>query len=107
MPTNAYDVILMIIYGLGAGLLFTVSMCIYICIRLIAIINDTMKRIESSQTTQQQYMYMIRGDVNKINTELTAFFVVNGYKNAMEEERRLEIMRARGRAPPSAGSLDP
>lgn len=77
----------------------------YICTRLLAVVQSTLSRIESSQTTQEQYMYMMRGSVNEINKDLTAFFQVNGYRNMMTARRREAEMTERARDPPSVGDI--
>lgn len=105
LSTQANSIILALIIALSVLLLSAFALLAYICTQLLAVVQITLSRIESSQTTQQQYMYMMRGDVNEINNDLTHFFVVNGYENMMSIRRREQLQRERSRGPPSVGDI--
>lgn len=74
----------------------------YICTRLLWTVQVTLSRVESSLTTQQQYMYMMRGDVNEMNRDMTTFLVSQRGINAVSDKRRAEYMMRPGRGPPPA-----
>lgn len=76
---------------------------VYVCTRLLLVVERTMSRIESSLTTQEQYLYMMRGDVSEINSDLTHFFVANGFENMMSLRRKEQLQRERSRDPPTVG----
>lgn len=50
-------------------------------------------------------MYMMRGSVNEINKDLTAFFQVNGYRNMMSIRRQEREAAERARDPPTVGDI--
>lgn len=100
------EIAVIVIVSVLALLLLAAFRLVYnLSASLISVIDRTLKRIESSQTTQEQYMYMLRGDVNDINKDLTAFFQVNGYRNMMTIRRQEREMAERARDPPSVGDI--
>lgn len=102
MLSQIENIVIVLIVALGILLLSAFVLIVYVCTKLLSMVQHTLSRVESSQTTQEQYMYMMRGDVSKVNTDLTHFFRVNGFENMLSLERREELARSRARGPPES-----
>src|SRR5688500_20187710 len=93
-------IVIVLICALSVLLLSAFILLAYVCTRILDVTQRTLDSIKGSQTNQEQYMYMMRGDLNKINKDLTHFFRLNGFINMVSGERREQKFGALGRAPP-------
>lgn len=99
------NIVIAFIIALTVLLIFAFGTIGYICSAILSATQQTLNNIKSSQTSQEQYMYMMRGSIDNINNDLTHFFVVNGYENMMSIRRKEELQRERSRDPPTAGYI--
>lgn len=87
-----FQILIVIILTLVVLIIGSYLLLAIVCWRILSSFDHRMRNVDNSQTTQQQYMYMIRGDIHDIKTNLEKFFAVYRYVNpawsADEEIRR-------------------
>lgn len=91
-------VLIVIILTLVVLVIGSYTLLAVVCWRILSTIDHRMRSIDSSQTTQEQYMYGMRGEISRMARELNQFFAVYGYVNpawlADQQARAEESRRA-------------
>lgn len=103
MLSQNTNIISVLIVALCVLLVASFVLIAYICTRLLQTVQVVLSRVESSLTTMQQYMYMMRGDINEMNRDITPFLVNELGINMVSERRRNDYLMRPGRGPPSPG----
>lgn len=88
MFVSIENLVAVIIIALCALVVAAFLLIAYVCRTLVAMVQSRIQRIENSMTSQEQYLYYTRQDINYIDRDLTSFFRINGFSNLMAQRRR-------------------